>query len=138
VAGFFHKILSHNVHIYVYNIIVLLYRKDCGLLISLIMSQWMEWWSITSVHLVIVTVVRRMMVVIYVTVCFIMTTTIASVFVIDKVSSECYCLVLALVWATTMLGYLCGKCRGDRGVSVLLNKCVSCDHSSIAIIFGLG
>ena len=35
-------------------------------------------------------------------------------------------------------GYLCGKCRGDKGVSVLLNKCVSCGHGNIALIFGLG
>ena len=35
-------------------------------------------------------------------------------------------------------GYLCGKCRGDKGVSVLLNKCVSCGYGSIALIFGLG
>ncbi|XP_065907172.1 uncharacterized protein [Dysidea avara] len=34
-------------------------------------------------------------------------------------------------------GYLCGKCRGDKGVSVLLNKCVSCGHGNIALIFGL-
>ncbi|XP_065908079.1 uncharacterized protein [Dysidea avara] len=34
-------------------------------------------------------------------------------------------------------GYLCGKCRGNKGVSVLLNKCVSCGHGSIALIFGL-
>ncbi|XP_065908083.1 uncharacterized protein [Dysidea avara] len=32
-------------------------------------------------------------------------------------------------------GYLCGSC--NQTVTALLNKCVSCDHGSIALIFGL-
>ena len=90
-------------------------------------------WSITSVHLVTVSVVERMMVVIYVTVSIIMMMMTNSVSVIDKVE-YCYCLIVL----PNVIGYLCGECRGDRGVSVLLNKCVSCGHGSIALIFGLG
>jgi len=33
------------------------------------------------------------------------------------------------------IGYLCGGCRGDKGFSVLLNNCVSCDNMHL---LGLG
>ena len=32
------------------------------------------------------------------------------------------------------LGVLCGQCRGDKGVSALLNKCVSCHDASGVLI----
>ena len=35
-------------------------------------------------------------------------------------------------------GYLCGQCRDDRGVSVLLNNCVSCGYANILLIITLG
>ena len=34
-------------------------------------------------------------------------------------------------------GVLCGQCRGDKGVSALLNKCVSCHDASGLLIAGL-
>ncbi|XP_065906983.1 uncharacterized protein [Dysidea avara] len=51
-----------------------------------------------------------------------------SVYYYDNDDLQCVC---------DRQGYLCGKCRGDKGVSVLLNKCVSCGYGSIALIFGL-
>ena len=36
------------------------------------------------------------------------------------------------------VGFLCGKCRNGSGVSVLLNKCVSCGHVNILYIIALG
>ena len=36
------------------------------------------------------------------------------------------------------VGYLCGKCRNDAGVSALLNKCVSCGYVNILLIIALG
>lgn len=36
------------------------------------------------------------------------------------------------------IGYLCGKCRNDAGVSALLNKCVSCGNVNILLIIALG
>ena len=36
------------------------------------------------------------------------------------------------------IGYLCGKCRGNAGVSALLNKCVSCGNVNILLIIALG
>ena len=35
-------------------------------------------------------------------------------------------------------GYLCGQCRDDKGVSVLLNNCVSCGYVNILLIIALG
>ena len=35
------------------------------------------------------------------------------------------------------LGVLCGQCQGDKGVSALLNKCVSCHDASGVLIAGL-
>ena len=35
-------------------------------------------------------------------------------------------------------GYLCGECRGDKGFSVLLNKCVSCGYVNTLLIAALG
>ena len=35
-------------------------------------------------------------------------------------------------------GYLCGQCRGDKGVSALLNNCVSCGYVNILLIVALG
>ena len=37
-----------------------------------------------------------------------------------------------------VIGYLCGQCRGDRGVSALLNNCVSCGYVNILLIIALG
>ena len=37
-----------------------------------------------------------------------------------------------------IIGYLCGECRGDKGISVLLNKCVSCGYVNIMLIAALG
>ena len=37
-----------------------------------------------------------------------------------------------------MSGYLCGKCRGEKGVSALLKKCVSCGKASILLVILLG
>ena len=34
-------------------------------------------------------------------------------------------------------GVLCGQCRGDKGVSTLLNKCVSCHDASGLLLAGL-
>ena len=36
------------------------------------------------------------------------------------------------------VGYLCGQCHNGKGVSVLLNKCVSCGKASLLLIIGLG
>ena len=35
-------------------------------------------------------------------------------------------------------GYLCGQCRNGKGVSALLNKCVSCERTSVLLIIALG
>ena len=35
-------------------------------------------------------------------------------------------------------GYLCGQCRGDKGVSALLNNCVTCGYFNILLIIALG
>ena len=35
-------------------------------------------------------------------------------------------------------GLLCGSCKNGTGVSVLLNKCVSCSNGYIAFLVGLG
>ena len=35
-------------------------------------------------------------------------------------------------------GNLCGSCREGKGVSVLLNKCVSCTDTSTLLILALG
>jgi len=44
--------------------------------------------------------------------------------------------MLDRVVSVNSTGYLCGKC--NQTVSVLLNKCVSCGHVNIILIFGLG
>ena len=36
------------------------------------------------------------------------------------------------------VGYLCGQCRNGKGVSALLNNCVSCGRTSILLIIALG
>ena len=36
------------------------------------------------------------------------------------------------------IGYLCGKCRDNAGVSALLNNCVSCGNVNILLILALG
>ena len=36
-----------------------------------------------------------------------------------------------------MIGILCGKCRDGKGVSVLLNDCVSCHDAQGLLILGL-
>ena len=35
-------------------------------------------------------------------------------------------------------GYLCGQCQDDKGVSALLNNCVSCGYVNILLIIALG
>ena len=35
-------------------------------------------------------------------------------------------------------GPLCGKCRHDKGVSVLLNNCKSCGTVNLLLILALG
>ena len=36
------------------------------------------------------------------------------------------------------VGYLCGQCRNGKGVSALLNNCVSCERTSVLLIIALG
>ena len=36
------------------------------------------------------------------------------------------------------IGYLCGQCLNGRGVSALLNNCVSCGMTSVLLIIALG
>ena len=43
-----------------------------------------------------------------------------------------------LLCVYSYIGYLCGKCRNDAGVSALLNKCVSCGNVNILLIIALG
>ena len=38
----------------------------------------------------------------------------------------------------TSVGYLCGKCHDNTGVSALLNKCVSCGNVNVLLIIALG
>jgi len=45
---------------------------------------------------------------------------------------------MVAVWYCCPAGYLCGECQDDKGVSVLLNKCVSCEYVNILIIIALG
>ena len=35
------------------------------------------------------------------------------------------------------IGVLCGECEGGKGVSVLLNDCVSCPNAQGLLILGL-
>ena len=37
-----------------------------------------------------------------------------------------------------IIGILCGECKNNLGVSILLNKCVSCDKTNIILIPALG
>ena len=37
-----------------------------------------------------------------------------------------------------LLGHLCGQCHNGKGVSALLNKCVSCGNASVLLIIALG
>ena len=37
-----------------------------------------------------------------------------------------------------ILGFLCGRCRYDKGVSVLLNNCKSCGTANLLLILALG
>ena len=46
-----------------------------------------------------------------------------------------YCSKLKLF---IMTGLLCGRCQHDKGVSVLLNNCVSCGAASLLLIPALG
>jgi len=38
----------------------------------------------------------------------------------------------------TITGYLCGKCRYNKGVSGLLNKCVDCGYENTMLVVALG
>ncbi|XP_065913374.1 uncharacterized protein [Dysidea avara] len=51
-----------------------------------------------------------------------------SVYYYDNDDHQCVC---------DRHGYLCGKCRANKGVSALLNNCVSCGYANIALIFAL-
>lgn len=57
----------------------------------------------------------------------------ASVPVTGRVRNELQMKILMM----SMLGTLCGSCRGDRGVSALLNRCVSCSSLSALLILAL-
>ena len=35
------------------------------------------------------------------------------------------------------IGYLCGGCHGDKGLSVLLNNCVSCGSVNVLLLVAL-
>ena len=39
---------------------------------------------------------------------------------------------------TLKLGFLCGRCRYDKGVSVLLNNCKSCGTANLLLVLALG
>ena len=59
-----------------------------------------------------------------------------SVCVIGKVLN--YCILGALHHSTFMYaGILCGECRDGKGVSILLNDCVSCYNAQGLLILGL-
>ena len=50
-------------------------------------------------------------------------------------------LVLSVMFKVKVLshtGLLCGKCRHDKGVSVLLNNCKSCGTVNLLLILALG
>lgn len=47
-------------------------------------------------------------------------------------------ILLCTFFICTYVGYLCGKCRNDTGVSALLDKCVSCGYVNILLIIALG
>ncbi|XP_065897652.1 uncharacterized protein [Dysidea avara] len=51
-----------------------------------------------------------------------------SVYDYDDRNSQCVC---------DREGYLCGRCRQPKGVSVLLNKCVTCGNENVLLIIGL-
>ena len=38
----------------------------------------------------------------------------------------------------SITGHLCGKCHANKGVSVLLDKCVDCGYDHAMLIVGLG
>ena len=119
------------------------------------MGQSMECWSTTSVHLVTVSVVEWIMIVVDVIVSTIMMMMIVNVFVIEKVHtrasninlrielesfacahSKIFCTFHIIIMYT--IGYLCGQCRNGKGVSALLNNCVSCERTSVLLIIALG
>ena len=116
------------------------------------MGQSMECWSTTSVHLVTVSVVEWIMIVVDVIVSTIMMMMIASVSVIGKVCINtckplcvhvCVCVCVRVyafnfIPSILLLGYLCGQCGNGKGVSALLNKCVSCGNASVLLIIALG
>lgn len=44
-------------------------------------------------------------------------------------------LTLMMIICDCCVGALCGQCRNGSGVSVLLNKCVSCSDGFLTLIF---
>ena len=63
---------------------------------------------------------------------------IFNVSVIDKVTYFSCESDVRITFVCIFIGYLCGKCRNDAGVSALLNKCVSCGNVNILLIIALG
>ena len=51
--------------------------------------------------------------------------------------ANCY-LLQNMLYINTYIGYLCGQCSNGKGVSALLNKCVSCEKTSVLLIIALG
>ena len=53
----------------------------------------------------------------------------------------CVCIIWAngyKILSILYTGELCGKCRGGKGVSVLLNKCTTCSDASSLLIITMG
>ncbi|XP_065905479.1 uncharacterized protein [Dysidea avara] len=57
------------------------------------------------------------------------TGTCSSVYYFDNDDLQCVC---------DREGHLCGKCHANKGVSVLLDKCVDCGYDHAMLIVGLG
>ena len=49
-----------------------------------------------------------------------------------------YIIYVIIMLLCTYIGYLCGQCGNGKGVSALLNNCVSCERASILLIIALG
>ena len=96
------------------------------------MVQWRTCWNIIIVHQVTVSLVKWMITLRLVLVCIIMMMRMTSVYVIGKVVNIFTC------WQSVMLychlGVLCGQCKHNKGVSVLLNKCKSCGYANMLFL----
>lgn len=53
-----------------------------------------------------------------------------------------YCALISLsniyIYIAVLIGILCGSCRNNSGVTVLLNKCTSCSHVFGTLVGVLG